>query len=108
MKESRGQKKTIDYLVSQGAWTVKVIAANKTGVPDILACLPMTKDEILALDQEVIGVFVAIEQKAEDSRERNDRSEALQKRNISLIKKAGGLSGIAKTVRNVKRILGKL
>jgi len=38
MLESKRQKKIIDYLHFLGAWTVKVIAANKKGVHDTLAC----------------------------------------------------------------------
>ena len=46
MLESKRQKKVIDYLHSLGAWTVKIISANRNGVPDIIACVPMDKEQV--------------------------------------------------------------
>lgn len=89
MLESKRQKKVIDYLHSLGAWTVKVIQANKNGVTDIIACVPMTKDQVLDLfkDRDVIGIFVAPEIK-----QPGGVTSELQKRNIKQIKRAGGIS----------------
>ena len=100
MKESAGQKKSIDYLHSLGAWTVKIISANKSGVHDIIACVPMTKEQILKMDQEVIGVFVSLEQKKEEG----GVTSPLQDRNMKQIKKAGGLTAIILTVRDIKKL----
>jgi len=86
MKESNVQKDGIDYLHSIGAWTVKVIRANKSGVPDVLACVPtvITQDMV----GKTIGVFVAPEFKHPNGGD----TSPLQKRNIKQINKAGGIS----------------
>lgn len=49
MKEQDIQRKIIKYLESVGAYVVKVVASNKSGTPDILACYR--------------GIFLAIEVK---------------------------------------------
>ncbi len=105
MLESKRQKKVIDLLHSLGAWTVKVIQANKSGVPDIIACVPMTKEEVLELfkDRDVIGVFVAPEIK-----QPGGVTSALQKRNIKHINRAGGISASDITsVEDMKELLAK-
>ena len=72
MKESKVQKKIIDHLHSLGAWTVKTIKSNKSGVPDILACVPIkiTQDMV----GETIGVFVAPEVKRDEQARRTSDS----------------------------------
>jgi len=103
MLESKRQKKIIDYLHFLGAWTVKVIAANKKGVHDTLACVPMTKEQVLKLfeKQDVVGVFVSAEIK-----QPNGDTSALQKRNIRLIRRAGGISASDITsVEDMKELL---
>lgn len=89
MLESKRQKKVIDYLHSLGAWTVKVIQGNKSGIPDILACVPMTKEEVLKLfeTRKYIGIFVAPEIK-----QPGGVTSSIQKRNIKQINRAGGIS----------------
>ena len=91
MKESDVQKKVIDYLHSLGAWTVKVIQGNKTGVPDVLACVPMDKEQVLKMfeTRDKVGVFVAPEIKNPNGK---GLTSALQKRNIKQINRAGGLA----------------
>lgn len=76
------------YLDSIGAWHIKTHGNmfSKAGTPDILAC--------------VKGKFVAIEVK----RPKGVVSE-LQKANIELIKRAGGVAFIAYSVEEVKRVL---
>ena len=103
MLESKRQKKVIDYLHSLGAWTVKVIQGNRSGCPDVLACVPMTKEEVLKLfdKQDVIGVFVAPEIK-----QPGGVTSALQKRNIKQINRAGGISASDITsVEDMKKLL---
>lgn len=87
MKESDVQKKVIDYLHSLGAWTCKVIKANKSGVPDIVACVPMTITQDMV--GKKIGVFVAPEIKNPNGK---GVTSPLQKRNIKQINRAGGVS----------------
>lgn len=86
MLESAIQKKIIDYLHSKGAYTVKVIQANKNGVPDILCCLN--------------GIFIGLEVKTEKG-----KPSALQLRNIKQIKKASGIAGVVRSVDDVKELL---
>jgi len=105
MLESKRQKKVTDHLHSLGAWTVKVIQANKSGVTDIIACVPMTKEQVLKLfdKQDVVGIFVAPEIK-----QPGGTTSPLQKRNIKQIKRAGGISASDITsVENMIDLLGK-
>lgn len=51
MSESALQKKIITYLDGIGAYTIKTIATNKRGCPDILFCIN--------------GMFCAVEVKAQ-------------------------------------------
>jgi len=103
MLESARQKKIIDYLHSLGAWTVKVIQGNKSGVPDVIACVPMTKDQVLEMfkHQEVIGVFVGAEIK-----QPKGTTAPLQSRNIKQINRAGGISfSHITSIEDIKKIL---
>lgn len=86
MKESVIQKKIIDYLHSQGAWTVKTIQCNKAGVPDILASLD--------------GKFIGLEVKTETG-----KPSALQLRNIKQIIRSGGVAGVVRSVEEVKKLI---
>lgn len=87
MLEKDIQKKCIDYLHKLGAWTVKVISANKSGIPDIIACVPtvITQDMV----GTTIGIFVGAEIKNPNG---EGVTSPLQKRNIKQIINAGGLS----------------
>jgi Holliday junction resolvase len=78
MSESQIQKKMIDLLEAKGAYVVKVISANKKGVPDILCCYK--------------GKFIAIEVKRPKTK---DNVSNLQKYNLQKIVKAGGISLVA-------------
>jgi len=105
MLEAKRQKKVTDYLHSLGAWTIKVIQGNKSGCPDIIACVPMTKEEVLKLfeTRDVVGVFVAPEIK-----QPNGVTSPLQKRNIKQINRAGGISASDITsVEDMKELLSR-
>jgi len=88
MKESQIQKQIIDYLDSIGAWTVKVMVANKVGCPDLLAC--------------VDGVMLAVEVKAPGG-----VVAPIQQYNLDKITKAGGVAIVARSVADVMAALGK-
>ena len=88
MAESVVQSKILKYLNSIGAYTIKTIATNRAGVPDIIACYK--------------GKFVAIECKDEG---KLSRLTHLQKQHLSMIKHAGGVSLVADRVESVKRAL---
>ena len=107
MKEADVQKKGIDFLHSLGAWTCKVVKGNKKGIPDVIACVPMTKEEVLKLfeTQDVVGIFVAPEFKNPDSK---GKTSALQHRNIKQINRAGGFSATdIKSLDDLKAMLPK-
>jgi len=85
MLEKILQKKILNYLKAENIYAVKVVAANKAGVPDILAC--------------VDGKFVALEVKA------NSKLSILQANNLKAIELAGGLAAVVKSVDDVMSIV---
>lgn len=85
MKEQDIQRKIIKYLESVGAYVVKVVASNKSGTPDILACYR--------------GIFLAIEVKRPETK--TNVSE-LQEYNIKKIKEAGGVAIVSWDLDAVK------
>lgn len=85
MKEQDIQRKIIKYLESVGAYVVKVVASNKSGTPDILACYR--------------GIFLAVEVKRPETR--TNVSE-LQEYNIKKIKEAGGVAIVSWDLDAVK------
>ncbi len=88
MAESKIQKDILDYLHYLGAWTVKVVTSNKSGVPDILAVLH--------------GKFIAIEVK-----DKGKKARPLQLAQIRRIQKAGGIAFEADSLAIAKRILSE-
>lgn len=83
MLESAIQKKISDYLAAlPECWTCKVMAANKRGVPDILAVIS--------------GRFVAIEVKAPGG-----KPSKLQLAQLRRIEAAGGIAILAESVDEV-------
>jgi archaeal holliday junction resolvase (hjc) len=88
MKEQDIQRKIIKYLESVGAYVVKVVASNKSGTPDILACYR--------------GIFLAIEVKRPETK--TNVSE-LQEYNIKKIKEAGGIAIVSWDLDAVKAVV---
>jgi len=86
MAESDIQSAILNYLKFLGAWTVKTVTTNKSGTPDILACLD--------------GKFVAIEVK-----DTGKKANPLQLAQIRRIRKAGGIAFETDNVEEAKRIL---
>ena len=83
MLESAIQKKISDYLTAlPECWTCKVMAANKRGVPDILAVIS--------------GRFVAIEVKRP-----GNKPSKLQLAQLRRIQAAGGVAMVAESVDDV-------
>ena len=76
MKEQDIQRKIIKKLEARGCYVVKVITANKAGVPDILACCE--------------GKFIAIEVKRP-----NGVLSELQKAHLAMVDKAKGRAIVA-------------
>lgn len=91
MLEQQIQKKIIQTLEAKGAYTVKVVSATKTGVPDIICCYK--------------GIFIAIEVKTPKTKTNVSK---LQEYNLKLIQQAGGLSLVAWDVQQVEELLCSL
>jgi len=86
MKESIIQAKIIKYLEKDlSCYIVKVIKATKSGIPDLLICYD--------------GRFIGIEVKTPSTRE---NTSPLQRVNIDLIHKSGGIAFVACSVEDVK------
>lgn len=83
MTEQAIQKKIVDYLSKNGAYSVKTIATNSGGTPDILCCFK--------------GRFCAIEVKSPKG-----KVSELQKWHIEQIKKAGGVAFVARSIDEVQ------
>ena len=88
MLEQAIQKKITKYLESIGAYTIKVIQANKKGVPDVLACYK--------------GRFIGIEVKRPETKTNVSK---LQEHNLKKIVDAAGISCVAWEVDQVKEII---
>lgn len=86
MTEQQIQKKILDYLKAKGAYTVKVIQANRAGIPDIIACYK--------------GRFFGIEVKTTKG-----KPSALQLKNLDMINKAGGIGVLARSVEDIAKAI---
>ena len=86
--EQQIQSKVIKYLESIDCYVVKVISANKSGVPDINACLN--------------GRWISIEVKRPGF-----SPEPIQLHHLQQIQKAGGLATWASSLEQVKDFLAQ-
>ncbi len=90
-KEQDYQRKIVQYLESRGAYVVKVVAASKKGVPDVLACYK--------------GRFLAIEVKTPTTRANVSK---LQDYNLDKVSEAGGYSGVAVHIDDINPMLNSI
>ncbi len=88
MIEQKVQKRILAFLEEVGAYSVKLIAANRAGAPDILACIG--------------GKFVGIEVKRPGK-----EATPLQLHHLQRIKEAGGVAFVAHGVDEVRERLIK-
>lgn len=86
--EQQIQSQVIKYLESIGAYVIKVISANKSGVPDVHACLN--------------GRWISIEMKKPGA-----KPDPLQSYHLSQIQKAGGLATWATSVTQIQDFLAQ-
>lgn len=86
MKESKTQKKVLDHLKSKGCYCVKIVVANRSGVPDILACTPT-------------GKFLGIEVKSKIG-----KASKLQEVNLKKIKESNGIAILFREGDNLEDI----
>ena len=91
MKEQQYQSKIVKYLESRGAYVIKVVAASKKGIPDVIACYK--------------GQFIAIEVKTPLTRSNTSK---LQEYNLDKIAEAGGQSGIAVDIDDINPMLNRI
>lgn len=89
MSEQQIQAKIIKHLEKNGYYVVKIITANKRGVPDIL----FMKD----------GKFCAIEVK---DKGKKSKVTELQKFHIDLINNTGGTAIVADCIEDVEEVFG--
>lgn len=89
MKEKEIQKKIIEYLNKNGAYSVKSIVTNRSGSPDIICCFN--------------GLFVALEVKTEKG-----IISKLQEYHQKEILKSGGRALIVRSVEEVKALIEEL
>ena len=84
--ESKIQKEIIDYLEKGGHYVIKIVVANKKGIPDLVVC---TMDS---------GKFYAIEVKRSGKKLNTTK---LQEYHLGLIRKTGGKAFVADSVWDV-------
>ena len=91
MREKNIENKIKTYLKGKGAYYVKYFgnSFSQVGVPDILACYK--------------GRFIGIEVKNEKG-----KTSPLQDINIQQIKDAGGISFVARSVEDVKKVIDNI
>lgn len=82
MTEQQIQKKIIKWLEDNSYYVIKIVTANKSGVPDIIAC---DKD----------GKFVAIEVKTPKTK---NNTSKLQEYNIKKINDNNGTAFVAYSI----------
>lgn len=91
MLESEIQRDIIKFLKAKGAYVEKVIAASKSGVPDLYGCYK--------------GMFFYIEVKTPKTR---DNVSDLQKIKIKSAIRAGGKAIVAWTIEQVADLLKEI
>ena len=107
MKEQDYQRKIVNLLEANDAYTVKVISASKKGVPDVIGCLPITKDMAMKYFEthDTLGLFIAVEVKT--PRTMNNTSK-LQEYNLKKISEAGGSPIVAWSTEAIEDMLGEI
>lgn len=96
--EHKVKQKIKDWLNAHGAYWYMVVPAgySRAGVPDFIVCLP---------SHGGVGIFVGIEAKAPGKR---SNTSPHQKRELSWIQRAGGISLVVDDVDQVEQALGGL
>lgn len=89
MNEQTIQKKIIKHLESIGAYVIKIVVAQRSGIPDLICCYR--------------GKFIAFEVKS-----KTGKVSALQSYNIQKIKEQDGHAFVVRSVEEVKDIIKQL
>lgn len=90
MSEQKLQAKILAWLKANGFWAFKVITANKSGIPDIIALTPQ-------------GILVGIEVKFG-----SNKTSKLQEWHLEQIRLRQGFSIVAYSLKDVVAVLGPL
>lgn len=90
-REQPVQSAIIKHLTKRGAYVIKTIISNRSGVPDIIACYK--------------GKFLGLEVKAPDL---VHTATELQLHNIESINNANGIGAIVTSVDEAENILAKV
>lgn len=88
-KETKVQKKILDWLDAHGFWAFKTIVCNRSGIMDIICCSPQ-------------GRFIGIEVK-----QGNGRPSELQKQCVEEVVRRNGIAFVAWDLETVIYHLGK-
>ena len=104
MKEQDVQSKIIKTLEKEESAYVVNGVYTRSGIPDLIACVPFTKEEALRYleSHDTIGVFLGVEVKKP---EEWDNTTKLQEYNLGKIQSLGGLSLVAWTKEMVQKYL---
>ena len=107
MTEQQLQSKQVKHLQSEyNAYTVVTIKCSKSGIADILACVPFTKEQALAHFEHhsTLGVFCAFESKLPG---KESTYEPIQQLNAEWVRAAGGISDMTTSTTRIDELLGK-
>jgi len=88
------QRDIIKYLESIGCYVIKTIATNRSGVSDLICCLPLKDKE---------SIFLALEVK-----KKGGKVSKLQEVHIRKVKEAGGVAKVVYSLDEVKELICKL
>ena len=97
--EAKVQTAIINFLSWVKAFVFKTIASNKGGIPDVIACVPLSKSQVDKWFEthDTIGLFVAIEVKKPGG-----KPDPLQIAQLRKIRDAGGEGFSADNIDKVK------
>lgn len=97
--EGKVKGKIVQVLKAARAWYFMPVQTGmgKTGVPDVVACLPVTITEEMV--GKTFGLMFAVEAKAPG---REASVTVLQRKNLDAINEAGGVAFVASCAEEVK------
>ena len=106
-KEQDYQRKIVNLLEANDAYTVKVITASKKGVPDVIGCLPITKEMAMKYFEthDTLGLFIAVEVKTPSTM---NNTSKLQEYNLRKIAEAGGSPIVAWSMDAVEEMIHEI
>ena len=103
--ETDVQKPIQNFLAWIKGFVLKTISTNKNGIPDIISCVPLTKEQTDKWFEthDKLGLFVAVEVK-----DKGKKARPLQLAQIRKINRAGGLGFEADSIEEAKLQLSQI